>query len=317
MNGSGTVTLTLTGTVGALNAFIDDPAKIQYLSVPHAHGDNADSLTLTVTDNGNTGLGGGGNLALGTANIDITPVGDTPQVSNITTDEDTQSGPIVLDRQTDDGIEVTHFRISNLTNGSLFQNDGVTPINDNDYILVAEGQARLRFTPDPDSTTPGSFDVESSEDGNTVAAQSNVATSTITVTPVADTPSVTDTSTTEDTQTTSGLVMSLNPADGAEVTHFKITAITGGDLFQNDGTTPIGDGDFITVTQGNAGLKFTPTPNSTANGSFTVQASVSNNDTGLGGSTVDATITVTPQWPTRLQSPVPPRLKTIRPPQDL
>ncbi len=294
VSGSGTVTLTLTGTVGALNTFIDDPAKIQYLSISNAHGDNADSLTLTVTDNGNTGLGGGGNHPLGTANIDITPVGDTPQVSNITTDEDTQSGPMVLDRHSGDGSEITHFRISNIANGSLFQNDGVTPINDNNYILVAEGQAGLRFTPDPDSTAPGSFDVESSEDGSNVAAQSNVATSTITVTPVADTPSVTNASTTEDTQTTSGLVISPNPADGAEVTHFKVTAISGGDLFQNDGTTPISADDFITVTQGNAGLKFTPAPNSIANGGFTVQAATTNHDTGLGGSTVDATISVTP-----------------------
>ncbi len=116
---------------------------------------------------------------------------------------------------------------------------------------------------------------------------------TITITPVADTPSVTNTSTLEDTQTTSGLVISRYTDDSIEVSHFKITAITGGDLFQNDGITPISDGEFITVTQGNAGLRFTPAANATTDGSFTVQASLSNNDTGLGGSTVNATITVT------------------------
>ncbi len=92
----------------------------------------------------------------------------------------------------------------------------------------------------------------------------------ITVNPVADTPSVTDASTTEDTQTTSGLVISLNPNDGPEVTHFKITAITGGDLYQNNGATPISNGEFITVTEGNAGLKFTPATNSNTDDSFTV-----------------------------------------------
>ena len=36
----------------------------------------------------------------------------TPQVANIATDEDTQSGLIVIDRNANDGPEVTHFRIS-------------------------------------------------------------------------------------------------------------------------------------------------------------------------------------------------------------
>ena len=81
---------------------------------------------------------------------------------------------------------------------------------------------------------------------------------------MADTPSVTNATTNEDTQTTSGLVISRNAADGAEVTHFKITDITNGTLFQNDGTTPITNGDFITFAQGNAGLKFTPAPTCSA-----------------------------------------------------
>ena len=61
----------------------------------------------------------------------------------------------------------------------------------------------------------------------------------ITVGAVADTPSVTPATTLEDTQSTSGLVISRNAADSSEVTHFKITNILHGTLFQNDGTTPI------------------------------------------------------------------------------
>ena len=61
--------------------------------------------------------------------------------------------------------------------------------------------------------------------------------------PVADTPSVTDATTNEDTQTTNGLVISRNAADGAEVTHFKITGITNGTLALSDGT-PVVDGEL-------------------------------------------------------------------------
>ena len=76
------------------------------------------------------------------------------------------------------------------------------------------------------------------------------------------------------------------------MTHFKITGISNGTLYKNDGTTQISNGTFITFAEGNAGLKFTPTANFNGSGSFTVQASTANGDAGLGGSTVVATITV-------------------------
>ncbi|MCP5240487.1 MAG: hypothetical protein H6949_11790 [Zoogloeaceae bacterium] len=75
-------------------------------------------------------------------------------------------------------------------------------------------------------------------------------------------------------------MISRNPADGAEVTHFKITGIANGTLYKSDGTTQITDGSFITVAEGNAGLKFTPSANFNGSGSFTVQASTSNVDGG-------------------------------------
>ena len=116
----------------------------------------------------------------------------------------------------------------------------------------------------------------------------------IAVTPVADTPSVTNAATLEDTQTASGLVVTPNAADGAEVTHFKVTAITGGLLFLADGTTPVTDGTFVTAAQGAAGLRFTPAPDAIAPGSFAVQASTSASDPGLGGGLAIASIAVTP-----------------------
>ena len=142
--------------------------------------------------------------------------------------------------------------------------------------------------------------------GNAIAAFSVVAqdnigdnsllpvTAAVNVTAVADTPSVTHAATLANTQTTSGLVISRNAADGAEVTHFKITNITGGTLFQNNGTTAIVNDAFITAAQASAGLRFTPAQNSLVTGHFSIRASKSNADAGLGGGTVVANITVTP-----------------------
>ena len=86
------------------------------------------------------------------------------------------------------------------------------------------------------------------------------------------TPTVTNASTTENTLTTSGLVITPS-ADADVVTNFQITGITGGTLYLHNGTTPIANGAFITVAQGAAGLKFTPTTGSLASGSFNVQES--------------------------------------------
>ena len=83
-----------------------------------------------------------------------------------------------------------------------------------------------------------------------------------------------------------------NAADTTFVTNFQITNITSGTLYLNDGVTQVTNGEFITVAQGAAGLKFTPATNSLTSGSFTVQESTSATAAGLGGSTATATITV-------------------------
>jgi hypothetical protein len=55
------------------------------------------------------------------------------------------------------------------------------------------------------------------------------------------------------------IVLQRNAADGPEVTHFLITEIVGGNLFGSDGVTPIKEGDFVTVAEGERGLKFVGT----------------------------------------------------------
>ena len=231
--------------------------------------------------------------ATDTASLVANPVADTPSVTNATTNEDTQtSSGLVISRNAADGAEVTHFKITGITNGTLYKNDGVTQITNGTFITFAEGNAGLKFTPTANFFGSGSFTIQASTSNGDGGLGGSTVNATITVNAVADTPSVTNATTNEDTQTTSGLVISRNAADGAEVTHFKITGITNGTLYKNDGTTQITNGTFITFAEGNAGLKFTPTPNFNGSGSFTIQASTSNGDGGLGGSTVVATITV-------------------------
>ena len=232
-------------------------------------------------------------LTQGAAQLKVQVQGHPPTVTNAATLEDVQSSSgLVISRNSADGSEVTHFKITDITGGTLFENNGTSQINEGDFITFAQANAGLKFTPSPNSFATGHFSMQSSLSNADSGLSGTPVIADITVTAVADTPNVTNASTFTNTQTLTGPVISRNAVDGAEVTHFKITGITGGVLFQNDGTSQINNGDFITFTQGNAGLKFTPSPNSNTTGNFTVQASTSNTDGGLGGSTVIANITV-------------------------
>ena len=233
------------------------------------------------------GLGG----ATATSTITLAPAADTPAVTNASTTEDTQSASgLVLTRSANDGAETTHFKITGITGGTLYKTDGTSAVVNGDFITFAEGNAGLKFTPTANSNAAGAFTAQASSSAVNGGLAGSTVNAAITVTPVADTPAVTNANTPAGTQTTSGLVLSRSAADSTEVTHFKITGISNGSLFQNNGTTAINIGDFITVAEGNAGLRFTPSGSS--NGSFTAQASTSNADGGLGGSAINASITI-------------------------
>jgi hypothetical protein len=235
--------------------------------------------------------------------LTVNSVADTPSVTSATTSEDTQtSSGLVITKNAVDNGEVTHFKISSITNGTLFKNNGTTPISNGDFITVAEGNAGLKFTPAANLFSPGSsfsFNVEAALSG-TGAGISPATAATITVDPVADTPSVTSATTFVNTQTTSGLVITRNAVDGAEITHFKITNITNGTLFKNNGTTQITNNSFITSAEANAGLRFTPDSNLSSPGttfSFQVQGATNASGAGLGPAAT-ASITVNKVTPT-------------------
>lgn len=215
-------------------------------------------------------------------------------VSNTSTLEDTLSSAIVLNPPS--GFGTTHFKISGITGGTLFQNDGTTPINNGDFITVAQGQAGVKFLPSANSNATGSFVVELSKNGTSAAGDASPANCSITVTPVGDTPQVANITTLEDTLS-GAIVIGRNANDGAEVTHFKISGITGGTLFKSDGVTPISNNSFLTFAEAQTGVKFLPSPNSTATGHFDVESSQDGTtvaaQSGKATSTITVTVTVT------------------------
>ena len=175
---------------------------------------------------------------------------------------------------TEDGVATVTFALSDpslVTAVTATSSNAVLVPNNPANLSVTGSGATRTLTITPTANAFGTADI-------TVTVTAGAATMSdtllLTVTPVADTPAVTNASTSEDTLTPSGLVLSRNAADGAEVTHFKITGISGGTLLLADAVTAVANGTFVTAAQGAAGFRFMPAPNSFATGQFTAQASM-------------------------------------------
>lgn len=132
IDGSSTM-VNLHGTQGNLNLYFSNTSNLSYLHpITHFNGNNADTITLTVTDNGNFGTGGGANIDFGTANVHIAEINDDPDNTgslplDISGIEDTNTfvdlSLISLSDVDDQGSLLT-LNISSSTGGYLFANAG-------------------------------------------------------------------------------------------------------------------------------------------------------------------------------------------------
>ena len=229
-----------------------------------------------------------------TVQISVTEVNDNPVLQNDT-----------LDAVEENAVEQV------ISVDKLLENDKPGPTNEGGQTITItavgnavggnvrldESKTHVIFLPTSNFRGTGSFEYTVEDDGKTngvVTAQSATATASFTISARADAPQVTPATTAEDTQTTTGLVITPTSNGGANTTHFRISGIQGGKLYQHDGLTPINDGAFITVAEGGAGLKFTPNPDAhgTSGFGFSVQAAPGT-DGSLLSDAVPVSITVT------------------------
>ena len=165
----------MNGTLAEVNAAL---AAVSF--TPAADYDQATRIAVRIADGGENATA----AAIGNIDLKATPVGDTPVAQSITIAPHADAGVIVLARNGHDGEEVTHLRISAISNGTLTLADGVTPVREGEFVTVTQGQDGLRFTLFADSKAQGSFAVAASQDGVTVAAQSGLSTARITRSPL-------------------------------------------------------------------------------------------------------------------------------------
>ena len=217
--------LELTGNLTDLNDFLNDTNSIDYEhATPNISGNNVDLITIEITDNGNTGSGGGGTITLGTVNIDVTAANDAPTAANntVTTNENTTYTFSASDFNFSDidGDTLASVKITSLETVGSLQLSGAD-VTLNQVITKANIDAgNLKFVPVADENGVGydSFDFKVN-DGTVDSVVSY--TMTIDVTAVNDAPTV-----------------DLNGSDGGG-TDFSTT------FTENSGAVNVTDSDAI------------------------------------------------------------------------
>ncbi len=112
ISGNGTSSLTLTGTLTNLNNYIANATHVSYLNpTAHLNGNDADVISVAINDNGNTGVGGGTDIALGTVNVDITAINDAPVATM-------SAASYAVNEQTSLNLHGTGLSISDVDAGS-------------------------------------------------------------------------------------------------------------------------------------------------------------------------------------------------------
>ncbi len=206
--GSGFGVMSLTGGVADLNNFFSLPTRFQYLhGTSHTAGDNADTIQLEINDLGNTGVGGGTTIVLGTVNVDITGVNDAPvrtsgTVNNLTVLEDsglTSLGLSGVSYSTgggaDESAQTLTYEVTVIPDpvffGQILLADGTTQVTTGFYSL-AEIQG-MQFKPaDNVNGGPSFFSFRVQDSGGTANGGNDAITESIqlNITAVNDAPVV-------------------------------------------------------------------------------------------------------------------------------
>jgi uncharacterized repeat protein (TIGR01451 family) len=267
----------------------DPTGSLQF--TPAANANGSATITVRITDEGSNATPNV-NFIERTFVVTVAAVNDAPTLdalNDLNLEEDAAQQTIALAGIADGDPELAQLLAITATssNPALVPDPTVT-------YTSANPTGSIQFTPAANSYGQATITVRVTDNGSSADPNINFfeRTFVVTIAGVPDgAPAATNATTLEDTQTSSGLVLS---APDAVTSHFQITAITGGTLFLQDGSTAIANGAFITLAQGAAGLRFTPDPDSIAPGSFVAQQANGNGAAGLGGSTTGVTVTVTP-----------------------
>lgn len=115
----------------------------------------------------------------------------TPQVADASTKEDTPTTHgLIISRDPRDTV-TTHFKITDITHGTLYLSDGETAVAEGSFITVVQGSAGLRFIPYPDWNdliAPFGFRVQAAQTASDTGLGGEAVWVAVRVEPVNDAP---------------------------------------------------------------------------------------------------------------------------------
>ncbi|MCA9196849.1 MAG: tandem-95 repeat protein [Planctomycetales bacterium] len=196
ISGDGTNSLSLTGTLGDLNAYLDGPSNLAYLHpTAHLNGNDADTITIAINDNGNSGSGGGADQSLGVINVDITPVNDEQVLATNTgatvsegSNNNILTAAMLQTTDVDHAAAQLMYTVNAVpSNGTLYRN-GVA-LNASDSFTQADIDANLiTYDHDGSETSSDSFGFTVDDGiGSTTSAAFNWTVTNVNDAPVLDT----------------------------------------------------------------------------------------------------------------------------------
>ncbi|MCG8306344.1 MAG: gliding motility-associated C-terminal domain-containing protein [Cytophagales bacterium] len=129
-------------------------AQLKFIVEPNAFG----KATITVrVDDGQPE----DNIISRQFTLIVEPKADTPSITDALYElpPHTTSG-LVVSRSPVDGDEVTHFKVTDIQDGKLYHNDGITQISDNQFITYQAGSLGLKFAPFAGISSNGTFKIQ-------------------------------------------------------------------------------------------------------------------------------------------------------------
>lgn len=187
--GSGTATLTLTGSIADINTFIAG-GNVEYTTA--LDDDTDETLNVSIDDQGNTGSGGAQTAGPEAVTIDITPVNDAPVLKAGETLEFETAGNTTFQLAGTPTADPAVFEDSDLTStlvgrfedpeGDPFTLDA-TPTNVAAGASIAlNADGTFTYTPTAGATVSQTFDITITDNPTVGTAESTTETVTVTIT---------------------------------------------------------------------------------------------------------------------------------------
>ncbi|MBA2282530.1 MAG: tandem-95 repeat protein [Acidimicrobiia bacterium] len=238
------LTFALAAPAPAHGTVTGTPPNVVY--TPAANDNGPDSFGFRVTDNN-------GGTDTGLVTINVTAVNDAPVATNVgtTTVEDTAT-TVALAAADADGDALTYAVVTQPTRGAVTCTPG----------------GSCTYTPDADANGTDTFTFDAVDPSG---ARSNVATATVTITPVNDAPVATDQTVATDEDTATSITLAGTDVDGGTLSFSIVTLPSSGVV---SGSPP--------------NLTYTPAANFNGTTSFTFRATDSSGASDVG--TVDVVV---------------------------